>query len=220
MSKFIDMTGWKMWEHGVPNSHWTVIEQVDHKPGKHTRWRCRCDCIDKTEQVIDGCSLRNGSSRQCLKCAHKITGQHNSTHKETETRLYYIWCSMKSRCGNPSDDAYPRYGGRGIAVCDEWNESYENFRNWANANGYQDNLSIDRINNNGDYCSENCRWSTDTEQANNRRSNRIIVFNDEEHTLAEWARITGIHRGTLADRIDKHHWSVEKALTIPVQTKC
>ena len=215
MSKFIDMTGWVMSEHGVLDSHWTVVEQVKHKPGKHTMWRCRCDCVDKTEQIIDGCSLRKGTSKQCVKCAHKITGKHNSTHKETETRLYDIWCSMKRRCNNPTDNAYPRYGGRGITVCDEWNSSYENFRDWANTNGYEAYLSIDRINNDGDYCPSNCKWSTDTEQANNRRNNRLVVFNNEMHTLAEWARILGISRTTLADRIDKHHWSIEKAFTTP-----
>lgn len=220
MSKFIDMTGWKMWEHGVPDSHWTVLERAENEPGKHTKWRCQCDCLEKTEQVIDGCSLRNGTSKQCIKCGHKITGQYNSTHHETDTRLYRIWCGMKQRCNNPNHKRYKDYGGRGITICSEWDNSYEIFREWAMDNGYNDDLTIDRKDNDGNYEPQNCRFVDMKFQSNNRRNNRLITFNDTTHTLMEWSDILGLDRHIIESRMDKLGWSIERALTTPVQIKC
>lgn len=217
MGNFIDMTGWKMWEHGVPRSHWTVITRAENSSTGKVRWVCECDCNERNVQIVQANHLREGSSLQCSKCAHKITGESNSTHRETESRLYYIWCSMKSRCNRPTDDAYERYGGRGISVCTEWMNSFESFRNWSLDNGYQEDLSIERVNNDGNYCPENCRWATAIEQANNRRSNRILTYNNETHTLAEWSRLTGLDRHVITDRIDKFNWSIEKALATPVK---
>jgi hypothetical protein len=211
----IDMTGWKMWEHGVENSHWTILGRAENSKGGKVRWICQCDCEDKTIQTVQANHIRDGKSLQCQKCAHKITGSHNSTHRETDSRLYNIWSSMKGRCNNPNDQAYERYGQRGISVCFDWNNSYENFRDWALSHGYKNTLSIDRIDNNGNYCPENCKWATEVEQANNRSNNRYITYNNQTHTLTEWEKITGLKRGVIAKRIDKHGWSIEKALTTP-----
>lgn len=117
------------------------------------------------------------------------------------TRLQRIYYGMKKRCYNPNEACYKYYGARGIKICDKWllNGS-RTFCEWALANGYKDNLTIDRINNNGDYCPENCRWVTMKEQSNNTRRNKIITVDGQSHTLSEWADITGINYGTLKSR--------------------
>ncbi len=141
----------------------------------------------------------------------------NTTHGFSDKeRLYTIWLRMRQRCNSPSDKGYPYYGGRGISVCEEWNTDYSSFRKWALAEGYTDSLTLDRIDNNCGYSPENCRWVDKKTQANNRRTNRIIEWNGEQHTLSEWAGITGIGWSTIRVRLEKG-WSVEKALTTPVR---
>ena len=110
---------------------------------------------------------------------------------------------MKDRCSNPKNDKYVYYGGRGIKVCEEWAVDFMNFYTWAAANGYQDNLSIDRRDNNENYSPANCRWATSIEQANNKSNNRIISHNGEEHTLAGWSRLLGINKSTIATRLNR-----------------
>ena len=124
---------------------------------------------------------------------------------------------MKSRCNNPNDKSYSRYGGRGIKVCPEWNGDYIAFQEWAFANGYRDDLTLDRKENNCGYCPENCRWATNKEQGNNKRNSRLIEYNGETHTLSEWAEITGMPRGVLKYRLTV--WDVEKAFTEPIRGK-
>lgn len=125
---------------------------------------------------------------------------------------------MKQRCGDPNNKAYHNYGGRGIKVCDEWRVSYEAFRDWSLANGYdakapKGKCTIDRIDNDGDYCPENCRWVSAKEQSRNTRHNRFVEYNGQRKTLAEWAEETGIDDLTIHYRL-KSGWSVEEALTI------
>jgi hypothetical protein len=130
-------------------------------------------------------------------------------------RLYGIWINMKSRCYNPNVKAYARYGGRGITICGEWKNNYRAFDAWARANGYRDDLTIDRIDVNGDYEPSNCRWLTREEQNQNRRNNTVLTFDGERKCLTEWARVQGIGQSVLTNRL-KRGWSVEKALTYPV----
>ena len=118
---------------------------------------------------------------------------------------------MKNRCRCPSSPAYKNYGGRGITVCDEWND-YISFKKWALSNGYNDNLTIDRINVNGNYCPENCRWITKEVQAGNTRTNTFYTINGETHFLNEWSRIYGIKPATIIQRI-QHGWDPERAIT-------
>ena len=139
------------------------------------------------------------------------------SHGKQPARLYRIWANMIQRCTNPKKDNYLFYGGRGIAVCDEWREDFVSFRDWAIANGYADNLTLERIDNNGNFEASNCKWETHLEQCNNTRRNHRITFRGETHTIAEWSRIVGIKYDTLERRINAHGWSIERALTTNVR---
>lgn len=138
-------------------------------------------------------------------------------HGKRRTRMYRIWSDMKSRCNNQNRPKYARYGGRGITVCSEWMSDFQAFYNWAMENGYQDDLSIDRIDNDGNYCPENCRWITMREQAANKSTNHYITHEGMTLTMTEWARRIGIPREVLKDRICRYGWEHERALTTPVR---
>jgi hypothetical protein len=140
----------------------------------------------------------------------------NFIHGQSASRLYTIWCALKRRCNNKNGEQYKDYGERGVTVCDEW-RSFEPFREWAMANGYRDDLTIDRKDNNGNYCPENCRWATRKEQANNRRNTIKIEFDGMSKTLSEWSEIVGIPYLTIWRRIYQRDWPIEKALTTPLQ---
>ena len=126
---------------------------------------------------------------------------------------------MKNRCYNPNEDSYKYYGARGITVCDEWlgENGFINFYNWAITHGYRDDLTINRINNDGNYEPSNCNWATFKEQANNKRTNRVIEYMGESHTCSEWADIVGIPAYDICNRLDLG-WSVEDAFTIPLNS--
>lgn len=128
--------------------------------------------------------------------------KNNPNYKNglSQTKLYRIWIAMKSRCYNQRHSSYANYGGRGIVICDEWKIDFKSFYDWSMANGYKEELQIDRIDNNGNYEPNNCKWSTRREQANNRRTTHLETINGETHTLAEWSRISGIKIGTIAKR--------------------
>ena len=129
----------------------------------NTIWRCLCDCGNECDKV----GYRIG--KYIKNCGKHKRVSHNRTHNMTNTRIYNIWCLIKKRCDNSKNPNYLNYGGRGITYCKEWNH-FESFYEWAINNGYNDNLSIDRINVNGNYCPENCRWTTWNVQVNNRRN--------------------------------------------------
>lgn len=126
-------------------------------------------------------------------------------------RLHNIYYKMRQRCNNPNSKSYPNYGGRGITYCDEW-ETTKNFIDWALSNGYNDELTLDRIDPNGNYCPENCRWITIQEQQRNRTNNRLIEWNGEIHCCNEWDEILGYTSGTIRQRLNRG-WTLEDAMT-------
>lgn len=177
---------------------------------KYSRWRCVCECGNAKDIMRDNLVGGRVSSCGCYKKEYMSVKQ--STHCSSSSKLYGVWCSMKSRCNNINDKHYLDYGARGISVCNEWNCDYTSFEEWALDNGYADGLSIDRIDNDGGYNPSNCRWTSRKVQAGNRRSNRVISFRGESHTLSEWSDIVGINYKTLHNRI-RSGWTVERALT-------
>ena len=145
--------------------------------------------------------------------SQKCENNGHYKHGGKGTKLYEVWCSMKSRCYNITSKSYSRYGGRGISVCEEWKESFIAFRNWAYVSGYKEGLSLDRIDNNGNYEPSNCRWVTMKEQANNQNHTLKIEYKGKIKPLTEWAEILGIKRHTLYQRIYKKGWTIERAFT-------
>lgn len=131
-----------------------------------------------------------------------------------KTRLYNIWSLMKFRCNNPNSKDYISYGDRGVSVCDAW-DNFDNFYTWAKSNGYRGNLTLDRINVDGNYEPINCRWATPRMQANNRTTSRLVIYLGEERTVAHWARTVGLIRNTLYKRLFEYGWPVEYAMTAP-----
>ena len=185
------------------------------KPGD-TRWRCKCDCGNKI--VTTTGRLRNGTCKSCG-CLHiekaREQGKKAFKHGGVNSRLYRVWSNMKTRCYNKNNSNFERWGKRGIVVCDEWLHDFSAFQKWSLENGYQEHLSIDRIDNNGIYCPENCRWVTPLEQANNTRKVRFIEFNGEKMSLNAWSRKLGLSASVLYYRLK--HLPVAEAFTLPLQ---
>ena len=186
----------------------TVIERAKKENERHAVWLCICDCGNYVTVKSD--NLKSGNSKSCGCLAKELTRQRSLKHGEFGSRLYNIWAHMKNRCNNPSDKRYKDYGGRGITFCKEWND-FESFRDWASANGYRDDLTIDRIDVNGNYEPSNCRWATIEEQANNKRNNLVYTLNGRTQTLAQWCEEYGMNYFTVYRRLG-YGWDISKAL--------
>lgn len=182
--------------------------KIDHRKASTNYWECKCDCGNTT--YVSAPNLRSGGTKTCGECEH---------HNLSSTRIYGIYQGIKQRCLNKNNQAYKYYGGRGINICKEWLDDFINFYDWAMENGYEETLSIDRINVNGDYEPSNCRWITMKEQSNNRRSNHIVQYKGETHTVSEWAEILNIDYETIIRRIATEGWDIERAFSTPIQKK-
>lgn len=184
-------------------------------------WKCRCECGN--EKITQDNLLITGKVTSCG-CGKpermiKMHTKHGGAKRKNEERLYSIWRSMKRRCANKND---MNYGGRGISVCDEW-QDYQTFKEWAYNNGYDDKAdkgqcTIDRINNDGNYEPSNCRWITRKEQNNNMTSNVRLTHNRVTHNLTEWSKITGISYPTLQGRV-RRGWKTEDILFKPINKR-
>lgn len=192
----------------------TAIQYVYTK-NKKAYWLCKCEC--GKEKIVSASDLTSGNTKSCGCLHHDTAREHylslNRIHGMKGTKIYSKWLNMKARCYKKSCNGYKNYGGRGIKVCDEWKNSFVNFYKWSINNGYQEGLTIERIDVNKDYSLDNCKWITNLEQQNNKRNNTYIVYKNEKHTIAEWSRITGINKNTISGRLRKG-WSVEKILSV------
>lgn len=209
MSNLVDLTGKRFGRLEVLRRGEDRIEPS----GKHrVMWICKCNCDKHSIVNVSGDALKEGRSTSCGCFRNESSRARNTTHGDTNTKLYSIWCAMKTRCTNQNTEAYKDYGGRGICICDEWLNNYESFKTWALNNGYEQGLSIDRIDNDKGYEPQNCRWVTSVAQANNRRSNRLITYNGETHNVTEWASILNKNPKTIFNRLYSG-WDVDKALS-------
>jgi len=188
-----------------------VKEEKSDKWG-NCRYMCECDC--GISKVVSVGSLTRGVTKSCGCFSKEKMLTANVTHGMTSTVEYKTWVRIKTRCLNKHEKNYRNYGGRGINVCNRWLNSFENF--YADMGKRPSSKhSIDRIDNNGDYCPKNCRWATRSEQARNKRNVPIIEYNGELKTMAEWSEITGIKRSTIAMRIH-YGWGIDKTLSTKV----
>jgi len=172
---------------------WLVLEEVERDKHNKRVWKCLCEC-GKIKNITQD-NLTTNKSKSCRDCSLTL---RKSRPKKEDHRLYSIWKNMKSRCSNPNRACYSSYGGRGIRVCERW----ENFDLFVEDmyNSFQEGLSLDRENVNGNYCFENCRWANTEEQANNKRDSLELLFEGEYYTEAQLARKTGVSRTTIQQR--------------------
>ena len=178
-----------------------TVVGLDDKNTRKTYWICQCECGGIKSARSD--SLLCGAIKSCgcmKKEQDRINLEANHSHKQSGTRIYHIWQGMKARCYNVNDSHFHRYGGRGIVVCEEWKYSFQAFYEWAINNGYSEDLTIDRINNDGNYEPSNCRWATPKEQANNRNTNIYITIGNETKTLLYWCNMFKIDYRTVLAR--------------------
>lgn len=214
MAKVKDLIGQKF-------GRLTVIGKADYyispKGQQQMQWLCECVCGKKL--VVRATNLKSGNSKSCgcwnieqiKKSENKNKKYPQLIYNKTTKRLLNIYRNMIRRCYDKNNERYNDWGGRGIKVCEEWLNNFISFYNWAINNGYQDNLTIDRINNNGNYEPLNCRWATYREQARNSSKNHLITYNNKTYCIEEWSEITGLTPQAILSRL-RRKWSIEKTL--------
>jgi len=194
--KAIDMVGQRF-------GKLTVLKRAGSDKGRNALWLCQYD--DGEKRIIQGGTLRVGSNKGKFP-------RHGLSH----TKLHAVWRIMLDRCNNKNKKSYSCYGGRGITVCKRWH----NFLNFYNDMGEcPEGLTIERIDNDGNYEPSNCKWATRQEQGNNTKTNVIINYNGQRLTIAQWARKIGINYQTLLCRIRRHNWSIDRAFNQPIRKR-
>lgn len=192
----------------------TVIERDYQKSNHDTWWRCKCDCGNilsvRTSHLIHGKTKSCG----CIRIERIVS--LNKKHGQSGKSIHNVWMTIIARCDNPRSSIYERYGGRSITYCKEWAE-FSVFYEWALANGYKEGLTLDRINNDGNYEPNNCRWVDMKAQSRNRSNTLYVDFRGERASLSEFCERMGMPYNQVRQRIKKLNWSVENALTIPIR---
>jgi hypothetical protein len=209
MSAFKDISGQKF-------GRLLVIKPIGKTKYNKTIWLCKCDCGN--EKCIPITYLTSGDTKSCGCLNSELVSKRVQTHNKTNTRLYKIHVNMKDRCYNQSNLAFKDYGGRNISICEEWlnkENGFINFYNWAMNNSYRKDLTLDRINNDDNYKPDNCKWSTNLEQARNRRSN--IKYKNK--CIKDWCKELNLNYGTVMSRINNLNWTIEESLEIVPKQK-
>lgn len=189
----------------------TVLHFSQKKKGRYF-WLCRCDCGNIKEACIE--DLKSGNTKSCG-CLRKENPLRMKINNLSKTRIHKIYHNMKSRCLNEKNSRYEDYGGRGIRICVEWLGKYNgfiNFYNWAMQNGYTDELTLDRIDNNGNYCPENCRWVNRKTQSRNTRRNINITINDITMCIQDWCSFYRIKAPAVFIYAKRNNVSIEESL--------
>lgn len=211
MSKAINITGERF-------GRLVAVRREENKVSQNgkirSRWLCKCDCGNEKIVLLD--DLKSGRTKSCGCLSDENRRRVNTKHGMTGTRIYAEWLSMKARCYNKETKSYSRYGGRGISVCKEWKDDFMAFHDWAVCNGYNDDLTIERKDVNGNYCPENCCWITAKEQARNRRT--TLKIKDEkgnEKYAMDIAKENGIRMSVVIARKNRG-WNLNDALNTPI----
>ena len=206
--KAIDITGERF-------GRLTAVKRIGKDKRNNALWLCKCDCGNEVVRATAELKKRNNHSCGCLAKEHlDDMANANTTHGMSGSRLYGCYKGMMSRCYRPKDIHYNAYGKRGITVCKEWKNKPKAFIEWALANGYSDDLTIERIDVNGNYEPSNCTWIPMIEQYDNKRQNVMIEWNGERHNATYWARKFGISAQKIRWRY-KHGWSIERIFNLP-----
>ena len=212
MFKYVDLTGQRF-------GNWVVLYGPTQSNGERTKWHCRCDC--GIEKDVLATNLTRGLTTSCGCNLRRVAREKATTHGKRNTRLYVVWCNMRHRCYNENDSHYKYYGGRGISVCNEWlgKDGFQNFWDWAYSHGYDDSAprgqcTIDRIDVNGPYSPDNCRWITIVAQSRNRTDNKVLTLDGKTQTLVEWCEEYGISRFLVSERLNRG-WELRRALNEP-----
>lgn len=209
MPKLQDLSGQKF-------ARLTAIKRITDRSiigrSPATFWLCRCECGKET--IVRAGQLKNSTTKSCGCLNIDRIIERNTTHGLSGSPEYHVWREMKARCDNPNNEFFARYGGRGVVVDPRWVDSFENFLKDMGPRPSPSH-SIERKNNNGPYSSDNCRWATQIEQANNRSSNRLIIHAGRTQTLTQWCRELNVHLGTMTARLDIQGLNFEDALAKP-----
>lgn len=192
---------------------WTIIEEIapkiiSNKPRR--MFRCQCECGNIGEVQLS--CLRNGHSTSCGCEQKKRVSAANTKHGLEKHPLYNTWKNIKKRCNYINASEYENYGGRGISVCEEWSNNFQSFYNWAINNGWSKELTIDRIDTNGNYCPENCRWANVETQMNNMTKNHYIEYNGDTYTLSTLSKHLSIPYNIVRYRLSNCKWTVEQLI--------
>lgn len=196
---------------------WTAIEK---DPQHNRKWICKCDC--GTVKSVYANNLTRGKTVSCGCHKREVTINRNTTHGKAHSRLYFVWSNMRRRCNDPKNNRYSSYGGRGIRVCDAWND-FQTFYEWAMKSGYDDTAkygecTLERIDVNKGYEPDNCTWTDIKNQCNNRTLNVLLTFNGKTQNITQWEHELGFSKDRLANRLRKG-WTVERALTTPLKVR-
>ena len=197
MGKFEDLTGKTF-------NRLTVIKRAEVEK-KEVYYLCKCTCGN--EKIIRGKDLKYNKIKSCGCLNKEKTIERNTKHSLRHTRIYRIWLLMKNRCFNSKYHLFKNYGGRGITICNEWKNDFKSFYDWSMNNGYDEHLTIDRIDVNGNYEPSNCRWATKLQQQRNTTRLRKITYKNETHCISEWAELLGLKYNTLYYRFRRNNYS-------------